>query len=125
MSSECTQEEINGFLNIILDTYTLNYPKLMKRKNTSVKKEFVNALASFVSYEAFVDDIISILSSLRTDKRDPDRYEQLANEVEEYLINNYIISILKFVSLKPERLEAYSPGQHPGNNKVSLFVYAL
>ena len=65
MSSECTQEEINGFLNIILDTYTLNYPKLMKRKNTSVKKEFVNALASFVSYEAFVDDIISILATLR------------------------------------------------------------
>ncbi len=65
MSSECTQEEINGFLNIILDAYTLNYPNHMKRKNTSVKKEFVNALASFVSYDAFVDDIISILSSLR------------------------------------------------------------
>lgn len=40
MSSDCTQEEINGFLNIILDTYTLNYPNHMKRKNTSVKKEF-------------------------------------------------------------------------------------
>ncbi len=26
---------------------------------------------------------------MRNDKRDPDRYEQLANEVEEYLINNY------------------------------------
>lgn len=38
MSSDCTQEEINGFLNIILDTYTLNYPNHMKRKNTSVKK---------------------------------------------------------------------------------------
>ena len=73
MSSDCTQEEINGFLNIILDTYTLNYPNHMKRKNTSVKKE----------------DIISILATLRNDKRDPDRYEQLANEVEEYLINNY------------------------------------
>ena len=89
MSSDCTQEEINGFLNIILDTYTLNYPNHMKRKNTSVKKEFVNALASFVSYDAFIADIISILATLRNDKRDPDRYEQLANEVEEYLINNY------------------------------------
>ena len=89
MSSDCTQEEINGFLNIILDTYTLNYPNHMKRKNTSVKKEFVNALASYVSYDAFIDDIISILATLRNDKRDPDRYEQLANEVEEYLINNY------------------------------------
>ena len=89
MSSDCTQEEINGFLNIILDTYTLNYPNHMKRKNTSVKKEFVNALASFVSYDAFIEDIISILATLRNDKRDPDRYEQLANEVEEYLINNY------------------------------------
>lgn len=86
---DCTQEEINGLLNIILDTYTLNYPNHMKRKNTSVKKEFVNALASFVSYDAFIDDIISILATLRNDKRDPDRYEQLANEVEEYLINNY------------------------------------
>ena len=37
----------------------------------------------------FIDDIISILATLRNDKRDPDRYEQLANEVEEYLINNY------------------------------------
>ena len=88
MSSDCTQEEINGFLNIILDTYTLNYPNHMKRKNTR-KKEFVNALASFVSYDAFIADIISILATLRNDKRDPDRYEQLANEVEEYLINNY------------------------------------
>lgn len=77
MSSDCTQEEINGFLNIILDTYTLNYPNHMKRKNTSVKKEFVNALASFVSYDAFIADIISILATLRNDKRDPDRYEQL------------------------------------------------
>ena len=32
MSSDCTQEEINGLLNIILDTYTLNYPNHMKRK---------------------------------------------------------------------------------------------
>ena len=81
MSSDCTQEEINGFLNIFQDTYTLNYPNHMKLKNTSVKKEFVIALASFVSYDAFIADIISILSTLRYDKRDPDRYEQLANEV--------------------------------------------
>lgn len=74
--------------------YNLRYlyvklSKAYEAKKYKCKKEFVNALASFVSYEAFVDDIISILSSLRTDKRDPDRYEQLANEVEEYLINNY------------------------------------
>ena len=46
-------------------------------------------LQCFVSYDAFIADIISILATLRNDKRDPDRYEQLANEVEEYLINNY------------------------------------
>ena len=50
----------------------------MKRKNTSVKKEFVNALASFVSYDAFIADIISILATLRNDKRDPDRYEPVS-----------------------------------------------
>ena len=38
MSSDCTQEEINGFLNIILDTYTLNYPNHMKRKNQCKKR---------------------------------------------------------------------------------------
>mgnify|MGYP000399953331 CR=1 FL=1 len=89
MSSECTQEEINGFLNIILDTYNVKLSKAYEAKKYKCKKEFVNALASFVSYDAFIDDIISILATLRNDKRDPDRYEQLANEVEEYLINNY------------------------------------
>lgn len=89
LSSDGTQEEINGFLNVILDTYTLNYPKLMERKNTSVKKEFVNALASFVSYDDFVEDIVSILMSLRSDKNDADKYEQLADAVEAYLIQNY------------------------------------
>ena len=44
----------------------------------------------------------------------PDIYLNLPKYLIKYLINNYIISILKFVSLKPERLEAYSPGQHPG-----------
>lgn len=111
MSSDCTQEEINGFLNIILDTYTLNYPNHMKRKNTSVKKEFVNALASFVSYDAFIADIISILATLRNDKRDPDRYEQLANEVEEYLINNYNKNITSDVFIIRIRFctELYKP----------------
>ena len=61
----------------------------MERKNTSVKKEFVNALASFVSYDDFVEDIVSILMSLRSDKNDADKYEQLADAVEAYLIQNY------------------------------------
>ena len=121
MSSDCTQEEINGFLNIILDTYTLNYPNHMKRKNTSVKKEFVNALASFVSYDAFIDDIISILATLRNDKRDPDRYEQLANEVEEYLINKNITSdvlskefgfVPSYISRLFKRQKGVSPNEY-------------
>ena len=37
-----TQEDVNGFLNVVLDTYALNYPQSMQRKNTSVKHEFVN-----------------------------------------------------------------------------------
>lgn len=88
-SSGGTQEEVNGFLNIILDAYTLNYSKFMERKNTSVKREFVNALAGFVSYDAFVEDIVSILMTLRNDKRDANRYEKLADEVEAYLIKSY------------------------------------
>lgn len=87
--ADSTQEEINGLLNIILDTYMLNYPKQMERKNTSVKREFANALAGFVSYGSFIEDIVSILMTFRSDAKNPDRYQKLADSVEEYLINNY------------------------------------
>ena len=87
--ADSTQEEINGLLNIILDTYMLSYPKHMERKNTSVKREFANALAGFVSYDAFVDDVVSIFMTFRSDTKNPDRYAQLADSVEEYLIQNY------------------------------------
>lgn len=53
------------------------------------KKRICQCTCKLCSYDAFIADIISILATLRNDKRDPDRYEQLANEVEEYLINNY------------------------------------
>ena len=84
-----TQEEINGFLNVVLDTYALNYPTSLQRKNTSVKREFVNALAGFTSYENLIDDIVSILMTLKSDIKSPDRYARLADDVEEYLIANY------------------------------------
>ncbi|MBQ7499634.1 MAG: response regulator, partial [Clostridia bacterium] len=87
--SRFTQEEINGFLNVVLDTYALNYPQAMQRKNTSVKHEFVNALASFTSYDAFFDDIVSILMTLRRDVVVSDRNAKLADSVEEYLKANY------------------------------------
>jgi YesN/AraC family two-component response regulator len=87
--TECTQEEVNGFLNIILDTYMLNYPRQIERKNTSVKREFVNALAGFVSYDSFIEDIVSILMTFRSDSKNTDRYAKLADSVEDYLINNY------------------------------------
>ena len=87
--NKCTQEEINGLLNIILDTYMLTYPKHMERKNTSVKREFANALAGFVSYEALIEDIVSILMTFRSDTKNPDRYAELADSVEEYLVKNY------------------------------------
>lgn len=88
--SECTQEETIGLLNMILDTYSLNYPDKMTRKNTSVKKEFVTAVAGFVSYDDFTEDIVSILSTLSaTENSASDRYVKLADDIESYLIENY------------------------------------
>ena len=87
--SDFTQEEVNGFLNVVLDTYALNYPQAMQRKNTSVKHEFVNSLASFTSYDAFLDDIVSILMTLRRDVVVSDRNTQLADSVEDYLKANF------------------------------------
>lgn len=84
-----TQEDINGFLNVVLDTYALNYPKSIQRKNTSVKREFVNALAGFTSYDSLIDDIVSILMTLKRDHGSTDRYARLADEVEQYLIKNF------------------------------------
>ena len=84
-----TQEEVNGFLNIVLDSYALAHPDEMQRKNVSVKHEFVNALASYTGFDSFVDDVTSILSTLRRDVRDPDRYARLADSVENYLVAHY------------------------------------
>ena len=88
-AADGTQEEINGLLNIILDTYMLSFPKQMERKNTSVKREFSNALAGFVSYDALLEDVVSILMTFRSDTKNPDRYALLADSVEQYLIENY------------------------------------
>ena len=84
-----TQEEINDVLNVILDTYVLRNPTNIQRKNTSVKHELINALAGFVSYDELSDDVASIMMTLRSDKKNEDRYEKLSNEVELYLIQNY------------------------------------
>lgn len=80
-------------LNVILDTYVLKNPADVKRRNISVKNEFVNALAGFLSYDELAEDITSILLTLRDDRKNEDRYEKLANEVEAYLITNYRRSI--------------------------------
>lgn len=88
-AANSTQEETNDMLNVILDTYVLKNPADIQRRNVSVKHEFINALAGFVSYERLTDDVASILMTLRSDKKNEDRYEKLANEVESYLILNY------------------------------------
>ena len=99
-AASATQEEVNGFLNIVLDTYVLYYPKSVQRKNTSVKQEFINAIAGFVKWEAFIDDIVSILMTLKSDAKNVDRYVQLADSVEEYLVRNYNKSITNDVLAK-------------------------
>ncbi|MGN0162358.1 MAG: response regulator [Candidatus Ornithomonoglobus sp.] len=99
-NADCTQEEYNGLLNIILDTYVLNYPENQQRKNTSVKHEFINALAGFVSFGSLIDDITSILMSLKRDTKNKDRYVRLADSVEEYLIKNYNKSVTNDVLSK-------------------------
>ncbi len=130
--ADCTQEEINGLLNIILDTYTLNYPKKMQRKNTSVKHEFVNAIAGFVSYEDFTDDIVSILMTLKSDTNQTDRYAQLADNIEEYLIKNYSKNITNDVLAKEfgfvpsyisrlfKRQKGVSPNEFITNYRIEL-----
>ena len=71
----------------------LKNPADVQRRNISVKHEFVNSLAGFLSYDELTDDITSILLTLRDDRKNEDRYEKLANEVEAYLIMNYRQSI--------------------------------
>ena len=131
-SANCTQEEINSLLNIILDTYVLNYPKSMDRKNTSVKKEFVNALAGFVSFDSFTEDIVSILMTLKSDTKNPDKYAQLADSVEDYLITNYnknitndILSkefgfVPSYISRIFKRSKGVSPNEYVTHYRIEL-----
>ena len=88
-----TQEEITGVLNVILDTYSLNYPDKMHRRNTSVKKEIIDAVAGFVSREAFLEDTTSIFMTLKKDNSSSDRYTMLVEDIENYLVKNYTKSI--------------------------------
>ena len=127
-----TQEEVNGFLNVVLDTYALNYPQAMQRKNTSVKHEFVNALAAFTSYDAFLDDVVSILLTLRRDVPASDRNSQLADAVEEYLVRNYAKDITgktiarefgfvpSYISRIFKRCKGVSPNEYLTGYRVEL-----
>ncbi len=131
-NSGYTQEDVNGFLNVVLDTYVLNYPKSIQRKNTSVKHEFVNALASFTSYAGFLDDIVSILMTLRRDTKNPDRYVQLADDIEEYLVKNYnkevtseVLSrefgfVPSYISRIFKRQKGVSPNEYMTRHRIEL-----
>ena len=67
---------------------------------------------------------------MRNDKRDPDRYEQLANEVEEYLINNYNKNITSdvlskefgfvpsYISRLFKRQKGVSPNEYGQNTEL-------
>ena len=127
-----TQEDVNGFLNVVLDTYALNYPQAMQRKNTSVKHEFVNALAAFTSYDAFLDDVVSILLTLRRDVPASDRNSALADGVEEYLIRNYAKDITgktiarefgfvpSYISRIFKRCKGVSPNEYLTRYRIEL-----
>lgn len=86
--AECTQEELTAFLNTVIDSYILDYPDKVERRNTSIKSEIILAIAGFVDYDKFIDDIVSILATLGV-KEKTDRYSELADEIEEYLTENY------------------------------------
>jgi YesN/AraC family two-component response regulator len=90
--SRCTQAEVVNLLNVVLDTYTLNYPDKLKRKNSSVKNEVMTAVAGFTTYDALLEDTTSILMTLRRDD-ETDRYERLAEDIEEYIKQNYTRTI--------------------------------
>lgn len=85
--AQSTQEDMIGLLNIILDTYILDYKNKINRSNASVKKEFIIATAGFTSYESFIDDIVSIFMSLRIEDKNDNL--DVADRIEIYLIENY------------------------------------
>ncbi len=130
--SGCTQDEINGFLNVILDTYRLTYPDKLKRKYLSVKHEFVNALAGFTAYDKFEADIVSILMTLRSDAAQQDRYAILADAVEQYLLENYNKTISNdiladkfgfvpsYISRLFKREKGVSPNEYITNYRIEL-----
>ncbi len=131
-AANATQEEINDMLNVILDTYVLKNPADVQRRNLSVKHEFVNALAGFLSYDELTEDVTSILLTLRDDRKNEDRYEKLANEVEAYLIMNYRKNITSdalacqfgfvqsYVSRIFKRQKGMSPNEFLTNYRIEI-----
>ena len=130
--AKSTQEDVNGLLNIILDTYILTYPGQIARKNTSVKREFANALAGYVTAEGLVEDITSIFMTFRSDTKNPDRYAMLADSVEDYLRRNYSKSITNnllakefgfvpsYISRIFKRQKGVSPNEYLTNYRIEL-----
>lgn len=88
-NDNCTQEEFNGLLNVIADTYALEYHHEIKRKTVSIKKELAIAIAGFTDYESLINDVSSILMTMHDDSASNDKYKQLADNIEAFIKENY------------------------------------
>lgn len=130
--NDCSQEEILTLLTVITDNYTLNYHGDFRRKNSSVKRELATAVAGFTSYEALANDIISILMTLYSGVIVSDRYEQLADDIENYIKENYNKNITSevlasefgfvpsYISRIFKRCKGCSPSEYIISYRISL-----
>lgn len=98
-----TQEYIITFLNIVINTYFLNYRHTTGVTISNIKKDLYTAVGNFLSYDSLTDDITAVLMTInpKDDKNDlSERHTKLVEEVEEYLIKNYNKSITNDVLSK-------------------------
>lgn len=86
-----TQDDVVSFLNVIVDTYSFDNPDVK-----SLRKELNTAVMGFGGYNTLIDDIVSILMTIKSDNdkgEQQNRKEKLVDDVERYLIQNYNRSI--------------------------------
>jgi YesN/AraC family two-component response regulator len=95
-----TQQEITTFLDRIVNLYYFQ-SECVDMKEKVIKKEIYGAIANFMDYRSLAEDVVSILSTLKNQKKvQNEKQPKLIENIENYLIKNYNSSITSTVLSK-------------------------
>lgn len=95
-----TQQQVTDFLDMVVNHYYF-HSDIEDKSGNVIKKEIYGAIANFSDYVSLVEDVVSVLATLKSQRKSKnEKQPQLIDNIEQYLIKNYNESITNAVLSK-------------------------